>query len=186
MDQSSGINRSSPVAPNCWGFFLSIPVEGLRSKQGSFRKGGAISDRHRRKRNQDFSESGRIRDRRIFDGGPRDREFGECGSNNERDFDAVEKCPTWTVAALPSGEQAMPLKRLKNDHRVTTWRGVEFWMADEAGSLVFCRISHEALRHHAKRTRFEGTDVKVFEVYQDLLEQVASDAFDADAINEAG
>jgi hypothetical protein len=59
-------------------------------------------------------------------------------------------------------------------------------MADEAGSLVFCRISHEALRHHAKRTRFEGTDVKVFEVYQDLLEQVASDAFDADAINEAG
>jgi hypothetical protein len=40
----------------------------------------------------------------------------------------------------------MPLKRLKNDHRVTTWRGVEFWMADEAGSLVFCRISPEALR----------------------------------------
>ena len=80
----------------------------------------------------------------------------------------------------------MPLKRLKNDHRVTTWRGVEFWMADEEGSLVFCRISHEALRDQAKRTHFEGTDDKVFEVYQDLLEQVASDAFDADAINEAG
>jgi hypothetical protein len=69
----------------------------------------------------------------------------------------------------------MPLKRFKNDHRVTTWRGVEFWMADEAGSLVFCRIDHEALRDRAKRTYFEGADVKVFEVYQDLLEQVASD-----------
>jgi hypothetical protein len=40
----------------------------------------------------------------------------------------------------------MPLKRLEDDNRVTTWRGVEFWMSDEAGSLVFCRISHEALR----------------------------------------
>ena len=49
----------------------------------------------------------------------------------------------------------MPLKRLKNDHRVTTWRGVELWMADEAGSLVFCRISHEALRDQAKRTHFD-------------------------------
>ena len=81
----------------------------------------------------------------------------------------------------------MPLSRLKNDHRVTTWRGVEFWMADEAGSLVFCRISHEkALRDQAKRTHFEGTDLKVFQAYQNLFEQVASDAFDAAAINEAG
>ena len=80
----------------------------------------------------------------------------------------------------------MPLKRLKNDHRVTTWRGVEFWMADEAGSLVFCRISREALRDQANRTHIEGTDDKVFEVYQDLLEQVASDVFDADAIDQAG
>ena len=80
----------------------------------------------------------------------------------------------------------MPLKRLENDHRVTTWHGIEFWMADETGSLVFCRVTHEALRDQAKRTHFEGTDIKVFEVYQGLLEQVASDAFDADAINEAG
>jgi hypothetical protein len=80
----------------------------------------------------------------------------------------------------------MPLKRLKNDHRVTTWRGVEFWMVDEARSLVFCRISREALRRQAKRAHFDGTDDKVFEVYQDLLEQVSSDAFDADACNEAG
>jgi hypothetical protein len=52
----------------------------------------------------------------------------------------------------------MPLKRLERDHRVTTWRGVEFWMVDEAEGLVFCRISHEALRYQAKRTHFEGAD----------------------------
>ena len=80
----------------------------------------------------------------------------------------------------------MPLKRLEDDHRVTTWHGIEFWMADETGSLVFCRVTHEALRDQVKHTHFEGTDIKVFEVYQGLLEQVASDAFDADAINEAG
>ena len=68
------------------------PDEGPRSKQGSFPEAGAISDRDRRKRNQNVSESGRIRDRRIFDGGARDREFGESGSNSERDFDAVEEC----------------------------------------------------------------------------------------------
>ena len=32
----------------------------------------------------------------------------------------------------------------------------------------------------------DGNDNKVFEVYQDFLEQVASDAFDAAACNEAG
>ena len=31
-----------------------------------------------------------------------------------------------------------------------------------------------------------STELTTFEVYQDLLEQVASDAFDADACNEAG
>ena len=80
----------------------------------------------------------------------------------------------------------MPLKRLKNSYRVMTWRGVEFWMADETGSLVFCRVNREALRGQAKRAHFDGTDDKVLEVYQDLLEQVASDAFDANACNEAG
>jgi Protein of unknown function (DUF1488) len=80
----------------------------------------------------------------------------------------------------------MPLMRLQRDHRVSTWRGVEFWMADEAGSLVFCRISHDALRDHAKRAHFEGTDDKVFEAYQQLLEQLASDAFDAGKADEAG
>ena len=76
--------------------------------------------------------------------------------------------------------------RLQRDHRVSAWRGVKFWMADEAGSLVFCRISHDALRDHAKRAHFEGTDDKVFEAYQELLEQLASDAFDAGKADEAG
>ena len=81
----------------------------------------------------------------------------------------------------------MPLNRLEDDHRVTTWRGVEFWMADEAGSLVFRRVSHEALRDQAARVHFEGADDKVFEAYRELIEQVASDAFDAGAhVDEAG
>ena len=50
----------------------------------------------------------------------------------------------------------------------------------------FCRISHDALRDHAKRAHFEGTDDKVFEAYQELLEQLASDAFDAGKADEAG
>jgi hypothetical protein len=59
-------------------------------------------------------------------------------------------------------------------------------MRDEAGSLVFCRISHDALRDHAKLAHFEGPDNKVFEANRELLEQLASDAFDAGKADEAG
>lgn len=91
------------------------------------------------------------------------------------------------VAAVQTVEQAMPLERLEDDHRVTTGRGVEFWMADEVGSLVFCRVSHEALQDQAARVHFEGTDDKVFEAYRELIEQVASDTFDAGVnVDEAG
>jgi hypothetical protein len=83
------------------------------------------------------------------------------------------------VAAVQMVEQAMPLERLEDDHRVSTGRGVEFWMADEVRSLVFCRVSHEALRDQAARVHFEGTDDQVFEAYRELIEQVASDTFDA-------
>ena len=38
-------------------------------------------------------------------------------------------------------------------------------MADEAGSLVLCGISHEALRDQANRAHFEGTNDWRFEVY---------------------
>ena len=44
---------------------------------------------------------------------------------------------------------------------------------------VLCRVSHEALRDLAERVHFEGTDEKVFEAYRELIEQVASDAYDA-------
>jgi hypothetical protein len=91
------------------------------------------------------------------------------------------------VAAVQTVEQAMPLERLEDDQRVTTGRGVEFWMADEMGSLVFCRVSHEALRDQAVRVHFEGTDDQVFEAYRELIEQVASDTFDAGVnVDEAG
>jgi hypothetical protein len=42
-----------------------------------------------------------------------------------------------------------------------------------------CRVSHEALRDLAEGVHFEGTDEKVFEAYRELIEQVASDAYDA-------
>jgi hypothetical protein len=81
----------------------------------------------------------------------------------------------------------MPLKRLDDDHRVSTCRGVEFWMVDEEGNLVFCKVSHMALRDHANRNHFDGTDNEVFEAYRELIEQVASDAFDAEAsVDETG
>ena len=43
-----------------------------------------------------------------------------------------------------------------------------------------CRVSHEALRDHADRVHFSGTDGAVFEAYRELIEQVASDAYDAE------
>ena len=76
----------------------------------------------------------------------------------------------------------MPLTRLDNDdYRPSTWHGVKFWMADEDGHPVLCRVSHEALVDHAGRTHFEGADKEIFEAYREIIEQIASDAFDADA-----
>ena len=40
-------------------------------------------------------------------------------------------------------------------------------------------MSHEALRNLADRVHFAGSDEKVFEAYRELVEQVASDAYDA-------
>jgi hypothetical protein len=44
---------------------------------------------------------------------------------------------------------------------------------------VLCRVSHEAVRDLADRVHFGGSDEKVFEAYRELIEQVASDAYDA-------
>ena len=72
----------------------------------------------------------------------------------------------------------MPLKRLKEEYLEQD--GVRFLMEDEAGSTVSCRVSHEALRGHADRMRFSGTDGAVFEAYRELIEEVASEAHDAE------
>ena len=70
----------------------------------------------------------------------------------------------------------MPLERHIDD--LTACDGIKFWMSD-GECPVLCRVSHEALRDLAERVHFEGTDEKVFEAYRELIEQVASDAYDA-------
>jgi len=54
-------------------------------------------------------------------------------------------------------------------------------MVDEDGSTVACRVSHEALRDHANRVQHSGTDGAVFEAYRELIEELASAAYDAEA-----
>jgi hypothetical protein len=56
-------------------------------------------------------------------------------------------------------------------------------MEDENGSTLACRVSHEALRDHAGRLHRPGTDADVFEAYRELIEQIASDAHDAEALS---
>lgn len=72
----------------------------------------------------------------------------------------------------------MPLKRLKNEYLEQD--GVRFLMEDEEGSTVACIVSHEALRDHAERVHLSDTDAAVFEAYRERIEQVASDAYDAE------
>ena len=67
----------------------------------------------------------------------------------------------------------MPLKRLKEEYLEQD--GVRFLMEDEAGSTVACRVSHEALRDHADRMHFSGTDGAVFDAYRELIEGLPSD-----------
>jgi len=72
----------------------------------------------------------------------------------------------------------MPLVRLKDEYLEQD--GVRFLMADETGNTVACRVSHEAIRDHADRVHLSGTDSAVFEAYRELIEDVASEAFDAE------
>jgi hypothetical protein len=53
-------------------------------------------------------------------------------------------------------------------------------MADELGNTVACKVSHEALRAQADRVHFSGSDSAVFQAYRELIEELASDAFDAE------
>ena len=72
----------------------------------------------------------------------------------------------------------MPLTRLNNEY--LEQEGIRFLMADEVGNTVTCRVSHEALRDHAERVHLSGTDSAVFEAYRELIEDLASEAFDAE------
>jgi hypothetical protein len=71
----------------------------------------------------------------------------------------------------------MPLTRLTDEFLEDD--GVRFLMADESGKSVACRISQEALEDHAARVHMSGTHGDVFQAYRELIESVASDAFDA-------
>ncbi len=53
----------------------------------------------------------------------------------------------------------MALTRLKDEYLEQD--GVRFFMEDEAGNTVACRVSHEALRDYAERTHFFGTEALV-------------------------
>jgi hypothetical protein len=53
-------------------------------------------------------------------------------------------------------------------------------MVDELGNTVACKVSREALRAHAERIHFAGSDSAVFQAYRELIEELASDAFDAE------
>jgi hypothetical protein len=72
----------------------------------------------------------------------------------------------------------MPLTRLKDEFLEED--GVRFVMADEVGNTVACRVSHEALRDHAERTHLSDSDSADFETYRELIEDLASEAFDAE------
>jgi hypothetical protein len=72
----------------------------------------------------------------------------------------------------------MPLTRLKTDYFEED--GVRFLMADEVGNTVTCRVTHEALRDQAERLNLSGSDSAVFEAYRELIEDLASEAFDAE------
>jgi Protein of unknown function (DUF1488) len=72
----------------------------------------------------------------------------------------------------------MPLVRLRDEYLEQD--GVLFLMADEVGNAVACRASHEALRDHSDRVHLSGTDSAVFEAYRELIEDVASETFDAE------
>ncbi len=74
----------------------------------------------------------------------------------------------------------MALTRLKDEY-LEQEDGVRFVMEDEAGRTVACKVSHEALRDHAERMHFSGTDGAVFEAYRELIEELASAAYDAEA-----
>jgi hypothetical protein len=85
----------------------------------------------------------------------------------------------WCETANSSRLKPMSLVRLKDEY-LEQQDGVRFLLADELGNTVACKVSHEALRAHAERVHFAGNDSAVFQAYRELVEELASDAFDAE------
>jgi hypothetical protein len=71
----------------------------------------------------------------------------------------------------------MPLTRLNDEYLERD--DVRFLMKNEDGAVIACRVSHAALRDHADRLHFTGTDGAVFEAYRELIEDIAGRAFEA-------
>jgi uncharacterized protein DUF1488 len=71
----------------------------------------------------------------------------------------------------------MPLRRDTEEFFVLL-DGVRFRMTDGT-KLVPCRVSHEALQAHASRVDMTGNDAEIFKANRDLIEDVASDLYDA-------
>jgi hypothetical protein len=69
----------------------------------------------------------------------------------------------------------MSLTRLKDEYLEQD--GVQFLMADEDGGTVACKVSHEALEIMPIAYTTDGV---VFEAYREIIEQIASDAYDAE------
>jgi hypothetical protein len=72
----------------------------------------------------------------------------------------------------------VPLTRLTDEYLEED--GVRFLMETRPGGTVACRVSHEPLRDHADRMHFAGTEGAVFKANRELIEQIASEAYEAE------
>jgi hypothetical protein len=72
----------------------------------------------------------------------------------------------------------MPLIRFNEHYLVQD--GVRFLMTEDGERPVACRVSHGALQDLATKVSFSGSDGDIFETYRNLVEQAASDVYDAD------
>jgi Protein of unknown function (DUF1488) len=72
----------------------------------------------------------------------------------------------------------MPLIRFNEHYLVQD--GVRFLMTEDGERPVACRVSRGALHDLATKVGFSGSDDDIFETYRNLIEQAASDVYDAD------
>ena len=99
------------------------------------------------------------------------RDFGQQSSSCAR---AAQQ--NHLSAAIQIRQGATPAASLVS---VGGWY-LQWPMVDELGNTVACKVCHEALRVHAEREHFAGTDGAVFQAHRELIEELASGAFDAE------